>query len=471
MTSLDAVDPRPEARGDGGGVLGEGQAVIQGRLSRLEKVSYGAGEVASNLAWNMATGFLLLYYTDVALLPVAALGTLMLLTRVLDAVFDPLVGILVDRTRTRLGKARPYLLWGAGPFCLLTVATFTIPNWSPSAKLAYAYVSFTLLGLLYSLLYVPYSAMFSMITRDRTDRTQLASYRAMGTSIASIVAYGSVMPMVALFGRGDSQRGFTATAAVLGVASALLYLLVFTQCRERFSRPPSADGVKVGHSLRQIFHNPIWRVLFSLSLLVFVRIGLMVTSFVYVAKAILGAPGAVSVALPLMSVSILAGGFLSSTIISRIGMRAGNVLALASSGALVIAMAFFEGNLPMFVAIFALSNFVCGVQAASVFIISADAVEWQEARYGERSEGLLSSTVSFGMKAGMALGVAATAYTLGWAGYDPAQVTSVAAQALRWIFYGGQVALISAMIWIVFLYKPERHGADSVSLQKDSAIS
>lgn len=442
LSADDSGKGRPGARGP---------ATVLPALPRQEKLSYGAGEIASNLSWNMVTGFLLLYYTDVALLPIAALGTLMLSTRVLDAVFDPLVGILVDRTKSRFGKARPYLLWGSIPFGLLTIATFSVPDWSPGAKLAYAYVTFILLGLLYSILYVPYSSMLPMMTRDRREKAQLGGYRAMGTSIASILAYGSVLPLVAMLGSGDRKFGFTATAAILGLVSSLLFLLVFRNCHERLSRPLLAGRTPVRESLRQMVANPIWRIVFAAAILIFVKIGVMVASFAFLAKDVLGAPGAVSVALPLMSVAILVGGYISRPYLTLMGKRRGNILALALSLVLALLLPFVESNLTLFVAIFAISNLVGGIQAATMFILSADAVELQEARHADRSEGLLASTVSFGTKVGMALGVAITAYALGWAGYNPAHATPDAAAALRWVFYGGQ-ALLTIVLMIVMSF-------------------
>lgn len=439
--------------------LARGPTAILPPLGRNTKLSYGAGELASNLAWNMVTGFLLLYYTDVALLPVAALGTLMLVTRVADAIFDPLVGILVDHTKSRFGKARPYLLYAAIPFALLTVATFSVPAGSQGMRLAYAYATFTALGLLYALLYVPYGAMLPMLTRDRGEKAQLGSYRAMGSSIASIVAYGLTMPLVARIGGGDRQFGFTVTAAIMGGLTAAIYFVTFANCRERLSRPLLPGSMRIGRSLSRMASNPIWRIVFAAAMLIFVKIGLMVSSFVFLAKDVLGDGSVVSWALPLMSVAILAGGWLSRPFLLRFGKRRGNVLALSASIVLVAALPFLETNIPAFVAVFIASNVVGGIQAATTFIMAADAVDYQESRFGERAEGLLASTVSFATKIGMAVGIAATAYALGWAGYNPAHVSASSNAALRWIFYGGQIALQLAMIVAMSFYKydDDRH--------------
>lgn len=426
------------------------------RLTAREKYSYASGEIASNLGWNMVAGFLLLYYSDVALLPVAGLGTLMLVTRVLDAIFDPGVGLLVDRTRTRFGKSRPYILFAAIPFAVMMVATFSVPGgFSPQGKLVYAYVTFTLLGLLYSLLYIPYSAMLPMMTRDPVEKVQLGSLRSMGTSLASIIVYGLTLPLVALIGGQDRQHGFTMAAVIMATLTAALYFVVVGNCRERYTTPADAQSVAIGKSLRQMAGNPVWLLVFAFAMAAFIKIGIMVSSLAFFAKDVLGAPWMISVLLPLLSVAILSGGFIAGLVFRRVTKRLGNVVALAATLVPLCAMPFAQGNPPLFIALFTLANVTGGIQGATIFILLADSVEEHDRRFGNRAEGLLVSSVSFGMKVGMAIGTALTGYALAWAGYDPAQATPGANAALSWLFYGGQIALTLVQIaCISFLREP-----------------
>lgn len=431
--------------------------VGRGSLAMREKLSYGAGEIASNVAWNMVTGFLLVYYSDVALLPVAALGTLMLVTRILDALFDPMVGILVDRTHSRHGKARPYLLYAPLPFALLCVATFTVPDLSAGWKLFYAYATFTALGLLYSLVYIPYSAMLPMMTRDPADKVQLGSFRAMGTSIASIFAYGLTMPIVGWAGGADRQQGFTIAAIVMASVTALLYYVVFFNCRERIAAQDRTSAVPVGLSVRQMAANPLWRLLFTLMLLIFVKIGILVTSVAYLTKDVLGKPWLVSVMLPLLSVAILAGGFISGLYFRKVSKRVGNQLAIAVSIVLTLALPFLQHDQALFIGVFVLSQVIGGIQAATTFIMLADAVEVHEAKFGNRAEGLLASSVSFGIKVGMAIGTAVTAYALGWAGYTPGVVSQAVVTAIDWLFYGAPVIVLLLQALCFHFYRDELH--------------
>jgi sugar (glycoside-pentoside-hexuronide) transporter len=416
------------------------------RLGMGEKLSYGAGEVASNLAWNMATGFLLIYYTDVALIPAAALGLLMLVTRTLDAIFDPLAGIAVDRTSSRLGKARPYLLYAPILFAILFVATFSVPDWSATGKLVWAYVTFTLLGLVYSFLYVPFSAMLPMLTRDEDEKIQLGSFRAMATSIASIFTYGLAMGLVGYFGAGDRHWGFTLTAAFFGVITVLLYWLTFANCRERYVQPAS-QAQPVFRSLKSIMTNPVWRVAFGLKLLTFARIGVQVSCLAFFVKDVLGNPGLISVMLPLMSVMILSGGAIARTWVRTFGLERGNIIAAVIQSVLILALPFVEQNTTLFIAIFVISAIPSGVGAASQFRLGADAVEWHEANFGHREEGLIASALSFGLKVGMAIGTALTGFALGYAGYSPHAPSESANDALRFLIYGGPVIANALLIF------------------------
>lgn len=430
------------------------------RLGMREKLSYGAGEMASNVTWNMAAGFLLFYYSDVAMLPVAALGTLMLVTRVLDAVFDPLAGVLVDRTRSRYGKARPYLLYVPIPFAVLTVMTFSVPDVSATGKLAYAYVTFTLMGLAYSLLYIPYSALLPLIARNPADRVQLGSFRSMGTSIASILVYGLTMPIVAYVGGADKQHGFTVAAVIMAAITAALYFLTFANCRERYGRiEEPSDRLPLGAALRQMLANSVWRLASGLGLLIFIRLGIMVSAAAYFAKLVMGGTGILSIMLPSLSVGILAGGFLAGIVLRRTQIRHANAWAGLTTILCYLALPFFEGRALPFVVLFALANVATGVHSTSLFVMLANSVERHEELFGTRREGLLVSGASFAVKVGMALGAGIVAFALAIADYDPAVITAPARTAVRHLFYTGPILVTLLLIAGFWRYRDDGKAA------------
>jgi GPH family glycoside/pentoside/hexuronide:cation symporter len=419
------------------------------RPSVKEQLSYVGGEFASNFAWNMVTGYLLFYYTDIAFLPVAALGTLMLLSRVLDAIVDPLVGVVVDRTRTRWGQARPYLLFASIPFAVLCVLTFAVPEWSPNAKVVYGYVTFILLGLSYSLVYIPYGAMQPMMVRDPTLKVRIGSWRSMSTSVASIVVYSIVLPLAAVMGPENKRAGFTFAAAIVATISVALYLNAFFQCRERFTSTSSASSRSVGRDLARLTGNPVWVFIVSYAFLAFVRIGVMVSVTAYMVNNVLESPKMLGVMLPMLSVAIFTGGLIAGPVINRFGQRISNVVALLISIGLYLVMPSVEQHTAAFVAVFTAANISGGVLATTIFINCTDAVEVNERRFGDRNEGLVFASVSFGMKVGIAVGAAGTAYALSWAGYDPHAHTEKSVRVIRDLFYYASVAIMLLQILCV----------------------
>ncbi|MHB9757606.1 MFS transporter [Streptomyces sp. BYX5S] len=414
------------------------------RLGWWEKFGYGAGDLASNLSWNLVGGFLLYYYTDVARVPVAALGTLFLVARLLDAVVDPAIGILVDRTNSRWGKARPYLIFASVPFGVIGVLTFMVPDVGDGGKLVYAFVTYLTLGLLFSLVNVPYSSLLPMMTRDSHERMQMGGLRAVGSSVGSIVVTASTTPFVAWLGSGDEQRGWTLATIVYSVLSVAFFAVTFLACKERYALPAESEKLALGTALRTLWRNRPWMVTFVYGVLNFVRLSLVLGVTVYFALAVLHAPWAISVLLPLVSGTMIVGGLVAPPYYRRFGKRRGNLQALAVGGVAWAAMYPAEGSFPVFLGCYIVATFAIGLSMVSMFTMVADTVEFQQWRFGTRNEGLLSSGVSFATKVGSAIGSAAVAYGLALAGYRPGQESDAALTAIRVMFYGLPLLLVAA---------------------------
>lgn len=423
-------------------------------LTPLQKICYGAGDLAISATWGLSTGYLLLYWSDVALVPIVALGPIMLSTRVMDAIFDPLVGVLVDRTQTRLGKARPYLLWGAVPFAAMSVAVFTVPHFSPALKIAYAVITFSALGFLYSLLYIPYGALLPMLTRDRNERVQLASYRSMGTSLASLLVYSLTLPIVGAVDPGYRQAGFTAVAILMGaITLALLLGVTFPNSRELPAPRTCSQRLPLGMALRQITTNPAWLVASAIAILLLAKMFSMVSAFPYFAREVLGSISWMTRILPLVSLMIFAGGFAASRLFRRIGLRNGNIALLVISIGLTALMPLFQRHPLIFFSIFLLSQFGGAFQAATIFILVADAVDLQSERHGFRSEGLMMSSVAFASKLGMAVGTALTGFLLAWTNYQPGTPSRETGRAISFLFYGFPILSMTLMILCLIPYR------------------
>jgi GPH family glycoside/pentoside/hexuronide:cation symporter len=439
-------------------VLGVGGALV-----------YATGEVGANLTWNMVSGFILIYYTNVALLPVASVGVMLFLTRVLDSVIDPLIGVAVDRTRTRFGRARPYLILGAIPFLLITIATFSVPDWSAGAKLTYAYVTFTLAGILYSAIYIPYNALLPLMTSDPVEKLRISSYRAMGAAAGSIIMYSSMMMLVGWTGGGNQRLGFSITSAIMGSATAVAMLAVFYFCRER----PEAVGPGTREPLRSgllgMLHNPVWLIVAGFSFVMFIRLGAMVSMTPYFAIDVLGRPSAIAFLFSSLSISILLGGFLGKPLIASLGKRAANLLAIGIAVLLAIGMAMTRDRPWLFDSLYFVANVSIGIHSTTCFLMVADSVDYQERAQGHRSEGLLSSAVSFAFKVGMAVGGAITASGLALAHYQPAALTSEVRSYIGVLYLGVPAAFALLQAIIISLYRPDfgvLAAVDSVPAQR-----
>src|SRR3989339_239721 len=177
--------------------------MIQQKLSLKEKIGYGFGDAASSMFWKLFGMYIMFFYTDIFGIPAAVVGTMFLITRVGDAAFDPLVGILGDRTNTRWGKFRPYLLWMAIPFGLIGVLTFTTPEMSMTGKIVYAYVTYSLMMIVYSMINVPYASLMGVMTADGKERTTLATYRFIFAFGGSFLVLGLFQPLFDKFGTND----------------------------------------------------------------------------------------------------------------------------------------------------------------------------------------------------------------------------------------------------------------------------
>jgi GPH family glycoside/pentoside/hexuronide:cation symporter len=422
-----------------------------GRLGTAEKLSYVTGEFGATVAWNLVTGFLVYYYTDVALLPIGAVGTLMLLTRMLDAVFDPIAGTVVDRTQSRFGRTRPYFLLFPIPLGVLLILTFSVPAWSDQGKIAWAFITFMLFGLVYSFLHVPFGALQAMITRDNRDKVDLASFRAAATSIGSIFVYAATLPTVQLLGGSGSQRGFSIAAACAALIMILSFIPVFMKCHERYV-VYNAISTSAGNRLNLGWmRNPLWLIASVFGFLMFVRIGILAADTAYFAKNVMADVAFASILLPILSVAVLTGGLLSKPLIGRYGLKRSNILALVLSALAFSALPLAVGTPALFFAGFLLGNIAIGINSATFYLLIVDAVALQQKREGVSREGLLSSSATFCIKVGMATGGAIVAYTLSLDGYHP-DIVGSSKDVIAQLFYFSSVIVAFIQIIVIAFY-------------------
>jgi len=422
------------------------------RLRLREKLSYGFGDIGFSLPYNMASGFLLLYYVNVVKLPAAAVGTIFLVARLLDAVIDMIVGIAVDRTRSRWGRTRPYFLFTAVPYALCSVAVFAVPEgWGQGAQLVYAFLTFKALGILMSLGAIPYTALMPMITTDQTERLKLGGWRSVGTSISVVLGTAAVQPILAAYGGEGEPGGYRVAAAIFALIGLGAILALYRNCRERVvdeAPPRFAIMPEVGKMLR----NRAWVVAFLFCLIYFIRFGGMMAVTAYFAIDVLRAPWMIGVMLPAVAGMLLLSAFFAPPILRRTGIRKGSAAVLAIAAALFAALPFAEGQPPLFLALYIAACLANSITITAAFTMIAATVDYHEWLTASRKEGLLSAGVSLATKVGMALGTAGIAFVLAASGYAPDAVTEAAREAIRWTYYGGVIVLLLAQIAVVLFW-------------------
>lgn len=434
-------------------------------LSLKEKVSYGYGDIASNFVWGMVTSYLLFFYTDIFGITATAAGTLFLVTRIFDALNDPIMGAIVDKTKSKHGKTRPYLLYVAIPFGILSVITFITPDFSDTGKLIYAYITYGLLGIVYTMINIPYGALMPLMSRDSKQKGELNSFRAIGRSIGAIIVASLTLPLVDLLGGGNQQLGFPIVMAIYSVIAIILFWLTFKYCRERVQpRGNVKKDINTKKSFFQMFKNKYWVLTSVSSFLWFVRLGIMNGVLIYYVNYVLQQPDFVPLYLTLLNVANLVGGFFALSILRKYSSRNSSMLMYAIATVLLISLFILNGeSLIMFAIIFFIANVMIGYGDPANLTMLGDTIDYQEWKFGERPEGLLVSSYSFSTKFGVAIGSSLIAYALGWAGYDPSAITAEAKNMISTLMFGLPIVITALQVGVLYFYKLDKHHQEIIN--------
>ena len=250
------------------------------KLSFREKAGYGFGDAGANFVFQMMLIFQLGFYTDVFGISAAAAGTLLLVGRFWDALFDPFMGVVADRTNTRWGKFRPWVLWSAVPFSLMFFLAFTTPNFGETGKLIYAYITYILLMTVYSVNNLPYSALNGVMTGDVNERTSLSSYRFFFAMSAAFIVQGLTLPMVSKFGQGDAAKGWSMTIGVFAILCIVFFVITFLSARERIKPDPNQKS-SARRDFADLLKNGPWISMFVLTLFLFITLALWGSAMFY----------------------------------------------------------------------------------------------------------------------------------------------------------------------------------------------
>lgn len=402
-----------------------------------EKIGYGFGDMASSMFWKLFGSYLMIFYTDVFGLPAAIVGTMFLITRVWDSTFDPIVGIIADRTHSRWGKFRPYLLILAIPFALIGILTFTTPEFSEEGKIVYAYVTYSLMMMVYSGINVPYASLLGVMSSDPKDRNVLSTYRMTFAYIGSFIALLLFMPMVNFFSQAHNERyGWMMSVIVIGVMCAILFYGCFVWTKERV-KPIKEQQSLLKDDLKDLFHNRPWWILLGagIAALVFnsIRDGAAVYYFKYfiveekyATVSFWGISFVLSgLYLAIGQIANIIGVIAAAPISNHIGKKATYMGAMCIATVLSIIFYWFGQEDLVLIFMFQILISIC---AGSIFPLLwsmyADCADYSELKTGNRATGLIFSSSSMSQKFGWAIGSAITGWLLAYYGFQANAVQS-----------------------------------------------
>ena len=250
------------------------------KLSVLEKVGYSLGDLAANLVFQTLVTFIAFFYTDVYKIPVESATKVIFTCGLLAAFFNPFMGMIADRTQTRWGKFRPWILWTSVPFGVLALLAFSTPNFGPDGKVYYAFITYFLLLLVYSANNLPYSALSGVITGNMQDRNSMSAYRFVAVMIAQFVIQVLLLPLVLIAGDGDKAIGFEKVMTFLSIAGVIMFLLTFFTTKERVVPKPEQKST-ILEDVKDLFSNRPWVVMLIVTVLVFITLALKGGMYIY----------------------------------------------------------------------------------------------------------------------------------------------------------------------------------------------
>ena len=422
------------------------------KITLQEKIGYGFGDAASSMFWKIFGMYSLFFYTDVFGITAAAAGTMFLIARLWDSFFDVFVGIISDRTKTRWGKYRPYLLWFAIPFAVMGAITFFTPEFGQTGKLVYAYITYSLMMIVYSLINVPYASLLGVISADPKERNTLSSYRMSFAFIGSFVTFMLLQPLIDFFSKtfdsnavlqttqaaettvSTSPIGWVMGVGAIGILCIVLFLLCFSWTKERVTQIESDENVSIKKDLKDLFRNVPWWILVAtgLAALLFnaVRDSVAIYFFRDYVKVNFKMAGTgwdmTTIYFLVGQAANLLGVMAAPSISAKYGKKKTYMIAILCAGILSTFFYFIPNNIVWILIFQFVISLFAGYVLPLLWSMFADIVDHQELLTGRRATGLIFSSSSMSQKLGWALGAAMSGWILAIFKYSPDAVEQTA---------------------------------------------
>ncbi len=421
------------------------------KLKFGEKLGYSLGDAAANIAWRPLIAFLPIFYTDTFGLPEAAVALLLMLTRSFDGVTDIIMGTIADRTETRFGKFRPWLLWTAFPFGLFLALTFTTPDFGRQGRLIWAYATYILLTLAYTANNVPYSSLTGVLTGSVKERTSVSSFRFFGAYIGGLISLGLIPVLVKIIGKGNDNAGYQGTMYILAAVLVIFSLIAFFSTKERV-KPPESQDSSIWKDMKGIAANRPWAMLLVLGFLWVtynsIRQGAAAYYFKwYLGKETLVAPFFIAVVL-----ASIASTFIAPYLSQFFGKKRLFISVMAiSAGFTSFIYVLRPQDVTMIFVLGTLAELAAGIMPILFFAMLGDAADYGEFKTGRRTTGLIYAAGTFAMKFGGGVAGAAMIWVLKFYGYAGKDLESGKAALMQSESALAGVKMINSFLPVVFI--------------------
>ena len=405
------------------------------KLNLKEKIGYGFGDAASSMFWKLFSMYLMFFYTDIFGISAVVVGTMFLVTRIWDAAFDPLVGILADRTETKWGKFRPYLLWVMIPFGIMGVITFSTPDFGMTGKIIYAYITYSLMMMVYSLINVPYASLMGVMSSDGKERTSLATFRFIFAFGGSLLVLALAKPLSDIFsnmggGVPNLQFGWQMATVVFAIIAIIFFWFTFSWTRERVK--PITEKTSLKHDLKDLWVNRPWFILLGAGIAsIFfnsIRDGAAMYYFTYYIPkqeafqmTLFGSKidSISSFYFVLGQAANIVGVVLAIPVSNWLGKK--NTFLSAMLLATVFSFYFYfidKNNTTLIFVMQFLISICAGITFPLIWSMYADAADYSEWKTKRRATGLVFSASSMSQKFGWTIGGALVGWLLGFYGFQ-----------------------------------------------------
>lgn len=386
----------------------------------IEKIGYAVGDTASCLYFQTFSMFLMFFYTDTFGISAAAVGTMLLVTRIWDTANDPIMGMIADRTNTRFGKFRPWILWMIIPYAVIGIATFITPGFSTTGKLIYAYITYTLATMVYTAINIPYGALLGVMSPNSDERTQLSSFRFLGAFTGNLIIQGTLLLLVKQLGGGNNQLGYPLAMTVFALLASGLWFFTFSATKERI-QPPKEQKTNIKQDLGDLIKNFPWLILCLMGILTLIWVSIRNAAMMYYFKYYVGAEQKAAAFMVVGTIFSLIGVSATTFLTRLLGGKKRTFMILTALNAIITALFFIAGpsDYVLMYATQIIGSFVGGPLMPLTWSMYADTADYAEWKFGRRATGLIFSAATFSQKFGWTIGGAVAGWILAGFGFQP----------------------------------------------------